>query len=142
MSGKAIPKAASRGLWRALLVMTVVGLIGFAAWVIYGQVLAGVRHGGALEATGRRDFAGALELLERYLTHHPTDAEATFLAARTARRAGDLRRAGHLLDEADRLGWVPAPVLLERSLLRVQRGGLLSEKDYLGVCLMKAGHPD
>jgi predicted Zn-dependent protease len=135
---------ASRGVrWfgRAALALTVLGMAGFGAWVALRQFrIEGLRRE-ALSDIEHHDLASGLARLEAYLQERSSDPEATFLAARTARRTGDLKKADHLLREAERLGWVENALLLERSLLRVHHGGLRSEEGYLRACVER-GHPD
>jgi tetratricopeptide (TPR) repeat protein len=125
----------------ALVAVVVSGSIGFAVWVGYRQLRADGLKNEAREAIDHRDFARALERLERCMDEQSADAETVFLAARTARRAGQFRKAEQFLKEAKHLGWVENALLLEHSLLRVQRGGLRAEEGFLLGCV-HGGHPD
>jgi tetratricopeptide (TPR) repeat protein len=130
-----------RRVVRGAAALAIAGLIGFGVWAGYEQLRVDALRRAAEEAAARRDHAEALALFERYLAERPSDAEAVFLAARAARRSDNPSRAKELLDRAQRLGWVANAIVLERSLLRVQRGGLQEEEGWLHTCLER-GHPD
>jgi predicted Zn-dependent protease len=130
-----------RWFGRAALVLTVVGAAGFGAWAALRQFrIEGLRRE-AIADIEHRHLESGLAKLEAYLHERSSDTEATFLAARTARRTGNLKKAEQLLREAERLGWVENALLLERSLLRVHQGGLRPEEGYLRACV-EHGHPD
>jgi Tfp pilus assembly protein PilF len=106
---------------------------GRAAWLEY--------HFRAAErAQERRDFGAARDHLARYLAAYPASGRAHFLAARAARRAGDLDEAEAHLAACRRLDYRPDDVTLERVLLAVGRGEPAGE-DYLRECVER-GHPD
>jgi predicted Zn-dependent protease len=76
----------------------------------------------ARQALERRDFAAAHADLERYLTAHPSHAEAHLLLARLDRRANQIRSAAKHLDACQRLGGFAEEVELERALIALQNG--------------------
>lgn len=119
-----------------LAVVIAIGLypIGRYAW-------ASAHYRAALQAIERRDFNDARSHLNICLNEWPASGEVQFLAARTARRSGDLDEAQLRLKEATRLGWVPEAVNLERALIAIQSG----QNRNLGHTLMefvRRGHPD
>jgi tetratricopeptide (TPR) repeat protein len=73
----------------------------------------------ALQADRLRE---ARSYLARCLAACPNDPEARFLAARSARRAGDLEQAGRLLAELNKAKEIPEAIGLEVALLRAQAG--------------------
>jgi tetratricopeptide (TPR) repeat protein len=130
-----------RRLVGGLVAVSILAAIAFGIWILYQEVRVAGWEREARAAGDRREFGRALELWERCMEARPDDAETAFQAARAARRAGDSRKADQFLKEAERLGWVENALLLERSLLRVQRGGIGSEQGYLLACV-QGGHPD
>lgn len=103
----------------AVLVLVLLGLAGYwyaGAWFVHPDYRA------AQEALARRADRQAVAHLRKYLEAHPDDLAARLLAARTARRRGDLDTAVVLLNPVlPQLE--PTPDLeLERLLLRVQQG--------------------
>src|SRR5262245_2192597 len=131
----------SRRLARRASAVLLAGLIGLGGWIGYGQLHADALLREAKQAAQRREHLQALAQFDLYLAERPNDAEASFLAARAARRGNDLRRARELLDRAEQLGWVANAIAVERSLLRVQRGGLAAEEAFLHD-LLQRDHPD
>ena len=79
----------------------------------------------------RFNFAGAITNLSDCLRQRPTDGEAHFLLAQTARRAGALDDALHELHTCAELGGKDEALELERILLRVQRGEPAGYDTYL-----------
>jgi len=71
----------------------------------------------------------------------PDSGETAFVAARTARRAGDLQTAEARLADARRLEWVPQQLDLESALLEVQHGNYAAVVGYLLSCVRRE-HPD
>jgi tetratricopeptide (TPR) repeat protein len=108
-----------------------IGLAVLAAWVLRVQATArsNLERGRAsLEAD---DPAAARQFLEQCLAVWPTSAEANFRAAQAARRCGDFPQAQRFLEEAGQLGWDPAAIGLEKSLLRAQTGFWREEEHTL-----------
>lgn len=75
-------------------------------------------------ALDRRDFTTANNLLAKRLAEHPDDSTAQLLAARCARRSGDLARAFDLLQQYREKNGATEAYTLESDLLRVQAGNL------------------
>jgi tetratricopeptide (TPR) repeat protein len=102
-----------------LLAVTGVGsFVGVRAWQAHRA------WDEAERALAKRDFTAALAHLERYLAVWPSNAPGHFLAARTARRAGEYDRAEEHLARCQQLGWNPEAIKLERYLSRAQRSDL------------------
>src|SRR5437016_7419580 len=70
------------------------------------------------------DFAGGIAHLNARLKMYPTDVQAHFLLARTARRGSAFEDAEHHLDICQELGGTNNAIDLERMLLLVQQGDL------------------
>jgi predicted Zn-dependent protease len=115
--------------------------LGLAGWRAAAEVGRWRDFRAAQASLGAGDIAGARERLGRCLKAWPDDAEVHFLAARAARRDGDLASASRELDAAARLQWVPEAIDLERALLAAQRGDLHSVETPLQSWLAH-GHPD
>ncbi|HZY89344.1 MAG TPA: tetratricopeptide repeat protein [Gemmataceae bacterium] len=101
------------------------------------------QHRRAAEAeSARYNFEEAGAELAECLRLRPRDAGLRLLAARAARRAGQLDEAEDLLDAYDGLGPKVTPEgTLERRLLRAERGEMAAVGEYLTSCL-DAHHPD
>src|SRR5260370_22652862 len=117
-----------RGVWEypvpRRLTAVLLGLIGLGG-TLTGRFIWGWYHfKEAQRALDRRDFAQAQAHLERCLEVRSNSAETNFLAARTARRAGNFDVAERYLKTSQRLGELPERIDLERALLRTQRGDL------------------
>jgi tetratricopeptide (TPR) repeat protein len=106
-----------------------IGGIGF--FVVYPQ-LVGVYHWRqARQALEQNDFPRAHAHLQSCLEIWPSSAETSFLMARTCRRAANFDAARTHLQEAERLGWVPALVELERLLMVAQAGFVQAVEEEL-----------
>src|SRR5690242_11946819 len=100
-----------------------VGLLVLAGLWATGRLGADRSYRQAEEAIERGDFPEALAHLEACLKSSPDSAALHFLAARTARRAGQLERARALLARCQALSGSPTDeVRLEHDLLRAQQG--------------------
>jgi tetratricopeptide (TPR) repeat protein len=75
-------------------------------------------------ALARFDLEDAAVHLDNYLKARPDDADAWFLAARTARRLQRINEATTYLEKAQQLSGVTEATRLEWDLLRVQQGDL------------------
>jgi tetratricopeptide (TPR) repeat protein len=73
-------------------------------------------------ALDRRDFRAADELLAKHLERHPDDRAARMLAARSARRGGDLARAFDLLRDYKQKYRADEAHELELALIHAQGG--------------------
>jgi Tfp pilus assembly protein PilF len=125
----------------ALLIVLLLGITGVVGWRIVEELQA-LRHFRAAQAAlETEDFAAARSHLEHCLKVWPDSGETHFLAARAARRNGDLADAYRFLDAAEKRGWVPEAILLERELIRVPLGELLEVEKYLSSCVT-GKHPD
>src|SRR5205807_2314670 len=92
-------------------------------WFVIYPELAGMYHWRkARLALDQYDFGQARIHLRGCLEIWPNSAETSFLMARTCRRAGDFASARTHLQEAERKGWVPALIDLERLLAKAQTG--------------------
>lgn len=129
----------SRIRWIVLAVLLV--LVGVGLYPAIRYALAERHRSRAIAAMDRRDFPTARRHLDHCLREWPDSAEVHFLAARAARREGDLDQAERLLKDAQRLGWVTQAIDLERALLRVQHGEMYAVAGYLVACLRR-NHPD
>jgi tetratricopeptide (TPR) repeat protein len=111
-----------RPLSAAALVICLL-VIGGAGWFIIYPELAGIYHWRkARQALDQYDFGQARIHLRDCLEIWPKSGETSFLMARTCRRAGDFDSARTHLQEAERKGWVPALIDLERLLAKAQAG--------------------
>lgn len=129
-----------RWWWLVLgIVLAGIGAAGAHSW--WDNRQAGLAWAGAEEAIARRDLSGAAEHLDRYLAHRPADPAGWFLAARTARRRGQIPEAKRYLSEFERLGGAADAVRLERDLLLVQQG-VVGETDVRLHATIGPDHPD
>jgi tetratricopeptide (TPR) repeat protein len=126
---------------RALAVLVLVALLGVMGWM-GSQRLRAERHlRAAQQAAERRDFAQAREHLAVCLEIMPGSGPVRFLAARTARRAGDLDLAQEHLRACARLGFEPRSVEIEWALLAAKRGHFAEQEPFLWP-LVEQDHPD
>jgi tetratricopeptide (TPR) repeat protein len=138
-----------RGLWflvqrpgRALGVLLLLALILAALLVPAGYLAAWYHYRQAEQALAQRQFAAALEHLDFCLRLWPQSGPTHLLAARCARRGGDLERAARHLAAAQKAwGRIPAPLKLERALLTAQKGEVDDVKRYL-FTLVEQNHPE
>jgi tetratricopeptide (TPR) repeat protein len=114
-----------------VLVLALLGLLGGGAWYLGRQVWADHHFRAAQLALKRRDFAAAGDHLAVCLRVWPRDLAAHVLAARAARRAGDLAEAERRLDHCAGLPGLSGDLELERALLRAQRGELAAVEPFL-----------
>jgi tetratricopeptide (TPR) repeat protein len=106
------------------LIGTLLVCAGWAAWTLLAtDPLAEVRA-----AMDRRDFDAADDLLARRLRDRPTDPAVRLLAARSARRVGDLRAAAAHLDAAYRHGGATDAYEQEARLFRAQTDERVADK--------------
>jgi tetratricopeptide (TPR) repeat protein len=112
----------SRRARRLLAVTALLVLIGLGA-AFAGTQWWALRHYRAARAEmGRYHTAVARGHLEEYLKVWPRDPDALLLAARAARRSATYDAAELFLARAEKAGARPEDVVLERLLLRAERG--------------------
>ena len=139
--------------WRRLLFAVLAAVTAVAGYYLYDETWGrAADHRAAVARYNAGDFAGATELLDRYLAVRPRDAEAHLLAARAVRRGlvpelageGDERVVGlppgaggargafddHLA-AFERHGGPAEVALFERTLWTVQRGDLTGAEGAL-----------
>lgn len=118
MMGRAFQWVRSRRVTVSLVAAAVLAAAGFTGWRHWtGRLL---REGE--EALAGREFAKARELLARYLSHRPGDADARLLAARAARRMRDFDEALEQLRRCLEDGGSAEAIDIEYQLLKLQRG--------------------
>src|SRR4051812_14401482 len=89
---------------------------GFGAWRVVEHFRAVGQFRAAQAALEADNVEAAREHLDRCLKAWPGSAEVHFLAARAARRGGDLPNALRRLDAAEKLQFMPEAIALERKL--------------------------
>jgi Tfp pilus assembly protein PilF len=142
MSTQVSPPTKARGRgWRRLLLIVVLVLIAVGLYPLGRYIWASSHYRSALSAIDRKDFTEARRHLDVCCREWPNSEETRFIAARTARRAGDLEAAQRLLKDAQRLGWVPEEIELEQSLIAVQQNDYQAYKRRL-YALVRNNHPD
>jgi tetratricopeptide (TPR) repeat protein len=119
---------------RASLLVLIGALLACHAW-------AHVQYRHAQSALTRRDLPQAQMYLDRCLGIWFLSADTYLLAARTARRAGDLDQAAAYLRKCRAFGGADEAIDLEYKLLRLQQGDLREVEGFL-VNLMTRGHPE
>lgn len=127
----------TRRLWFVLAVIGV-GLVPLGARLLWKPDPFLEVHA----ALDRRDFATANDLLAKRLSEHPDDAEAQLLAARTARRGGDLARAFDLLRLYREKNEATEAYTLESDLLRVQTGNMTDADRLFAAYSTRPESPD
>lgn len=136
-----VPLVHRKRLARRLALAVLLGLIVLGLYPMGRYAWASIRYEQAQRAIARRDFPAARRYLDICAEEWPKSGEVRFLAARTARRAGDIEAAQRLLRDAERLGWVREAIDLERALIHVQMG----QYQNVGARLMdfiRHNHPD
>jgi tetratricopeptide (TPR) repeat protein len=133
------PERRARRLWLAVgVAVPVLALAGWAAWSASRPDHLRDAH----TALEKRDFATASAALARHLTDNPADADARLLAARTARRAGELSAAAdHLKLHAQRHGTNEAAAL-ESGLLAAHAGNRSEAERLFAIYRAQADSPD
>jgi tetratricopeptide (TPR) repeat protein len=107
---------------RALAGLLALAVIGASGAYSARHVAAWYHSWAAGRALVRGDFREEYRHRAASLRVWADSAQAYFLAARAARRAGDLANAEKLLARCAELKWVPDAVHQEQLLLRLQRG--------------------
>jgi tetratricopeptide (TPR) repeat protein len=127
---------------RTLAILSLVALIALAAGLVVAHLWAGYHYRAAQRAFERYRLPEAREHLEHCLQVWPSKFEIHLLAARTARRLGDLEAAELHLGRCQEIRGVSAPeVELEQILIRAERGGMDTVMPYLRS-LVEDEHPD
>src|SRR5437667_1363349 len=121
--------------------LAVLILLGGAGWVGSRHLWAQRHFQSAQAAADRRAFAKALEHLAVCRRLWPDSGAVHFLAARTARRAGDFELAQEYLRNSKRVGYEPKALELEWALLGAQRGHFAEQEPFLWA-LVEQGHAD
>jgi predicted Zn-dependent protease len=119
-----------------VLAAILLGAIGYLIW----EATPGARYRRAFaradQAIAECDFAEARQQLAECIRLRPNDQAARLVAARTARRDGDLEAAeAHLFHYHNLTGLMTEAGQLESSMLAVQRGELQKEQSYLSEFL-------
>src|SRR5262249_38875171 len=109
--------------FRAMALLVLAFILVLALYPLGRYIWATVHYQRALSAIDRRDFSDAHRHLAICWKEWPNGGQPRFLAARTAGRAGQWKESQQLLKDAERLGWVPEAIELERGLLAIQLGG-------------------
>jgi tetratricopeptide (TPR) repeat protein len=131
----------SRLWFRRVLTGALLLLLALFGWWLVGQARASWHWRSGKAALEADECAVAREHFAHCVETWPTSGEARFLAARAARRGGELAEAVRQLDAAEERGWVQEALDLERSLVRAQAGELVAVEKYLTWCLSN-DHPD
>jgi tetratricopeptide (TPR) repeat protein len=127
-----------------VVVVLLLALIGLGAFIFVQDYRARRYRDQADQAIKRGDYGEAGKYLDKYLEIYAKSAAVEFLAARTARRAGDFDKAEKHLAEAKKLGWPQEAVQLERLMADAQRGELADddEKSLWAFTKKDPGHDD
>jgi tetratricopeptide (TPR) repeat protein len=126
---------------RVLAGLLLLGLLGAGAWLIALHLLAEHHLHRAKEALKRQRYPEALGHLEQALRFRPRSARLHLLAARTARRAGQVKQAwAHLARCRQLYGGETEEEQLEHLLIRVQLGEL--DKVPLLTAYVTEGRPE
>jgi len=99
-----------------------VGLTGLAIWYTIANLLFEYHFQKAQSALSSDQFAEAKRHIGYCLSFSPDSGRTHLLAARVARRSGDLKIADRQLHEAQRLLNLTDDIALERAMLVAQRG--------------------
>ncbi len=123
MPGANVPPAHSN--WRrVVLVLLGLGILTLVVWQIRAHTVAWTDLKQGRAALQRGDPAEARRHLEQCLETWPRNAEAHFLAARSARQLGDLNAAQRHLKSAEQFGHPKTEIDLEQALIQAQSGQL------------------
>lgn len=107
---------------RVVITLSLLALAGLGGWFWQSRGERDWRL--AQDALQRHDLALAAAHLEACCKDRPGDADAWYLAARTARRLGRHAQAEEHLKRCQEIGGVTEATRLEWNLLRVQQGDL------------------
>src|SRR5262245_44957928 len=101
------PSPPPRSWPRRGALLLLLAVLGAGGWLTAGQVRAWHHLNAGRAALERNDLPGARRHLQLCVEAWPSSAEANFLAARAARRSGEIQEASRRLDRASELRWVP-----------------------------------
>jgi tetratricopeptide (TPR) repeat protein len=117
-------------------------LLGWAAYEASWYLRARSQYRAAQQAVERHDWVAAREHLKTALRDWPHSADSHWLAARVDRRLERLDDAEEHLAECQHLeGRETQAIKVERSLIRVHRGDLAGQEEFLRACI-KQDDPD
>lgn len=110
---------------QGLLGVLILGLFGLVIWLVGCKLWLRSQRAEAERAIAEYDFTEGRRRLDRCLALRPNDPELHLLAARTARRDGDLEAAKDHLFKAKVPGQPASPqIVLERALIAHKAGRL------------------
>ena len=118
MSIRLVPNARTRR-GRVVLVVIGLGLVGMAIGFGWPH-LSALSNLQQAKTSIESDPAAARDYLDKCLATWPNSSEAHFLAARAARKCGDLGEAARHLEEAARLGWADSEVATEHARIQAE----------------------
>jgi tetratricopeptide (TPR) repeat protein len=130
-----------RQLGRFLPLFCLLATTALGAYFLGRHLWAGYHWQAAQPAIEQHDFVQAQAHLKRCLEVR-RDPKSQFLAAQTARRAGDYGEAAQRLAECERLQGTTPAVLLEQHLLHAQRGDFTAGVEGQLWSLVHQNHPD
>jgi tetratricopeptide (TPR) repeat protein len=133
-----------RGVRTILAALAVLAVLGVAGLLVGRQIWAAYHFHAAGLAMARRDFDQAGAHLAKCLEVWPNSAEAHFLMARAARRAGKYDEAETHLHRARELHWAAEALDAEHAMLKAQRAESGEQRDVQPLLLhwIEQGHPD
>lgn len=135
-----LPRLTRRKAGRVLLAGLLLGVIGTGLWAAARPILANHYRRQAEKALQKQRYPQALEAYQKALRYQPGSADLHLLAARTARRSGDLPAAREYLRRCRELqGGVTEEQQLEGYLLRAQSGELNEVHAQLVPYLVEEG---
>jgi tetratricopeptide (TPR) repeat protein len=126
---------------QGLLAVLILGLFVLAVWLVGCKLWLRSQRNEADRAIDAYDFTEARRRLDRCLALRPNDTDLQLLAARTARRDGDLEAAKDHLYKAKIPGQLTSPQIeMERALIAAQSGQVKEVIDFL-IESLEVRHP-
>jgi predicted Zn-dependent protease len=119
---------------RISLIIVLLAIIGFAAYLIGMNIWASRQYQAANAAIQRYDYVEAGQILQRYLARYPKDSSAILLAAQTARRRNDFDAAMRHLRSATKHGVPDDALAMEHRLLAIQGGEMADAAALVQFC--------
>jgi tetratricopeptide (TPR) repeat protein len=126
---------------RFILLLAIGVFLSVGVWVLSWRAYAWWHFQAGQRALAADHCSEALTHAQIALRIWPTDGPTLFLAARAARRAGDLDSADYYLSECQRSSAQPDHVEFERILLRACKGQVDAVSEYCEA-LLEQGHAD